>query len=112
MAPGVVTVISSQEIEQYGARHLRDVLDRVVGAQILGSHQRPHNKTSIRAMNGAHQDGSVLILLNGRPVHDGTDGGFNLDIYLGFPLNIIDHIEVVRDGRRDQYCHQRCQRID
>lgn len=96
LAPGVVTVVSAQEIHQYGARHLRDVLDRLVGIQVLSSHQRPHNKTSIRAMNGAHQDGSAVILLNGRPIHDGTDGGFNFDIYLGFPLEIIDHIEVIR----------------
>ncbi|MDP2850099.1 MAG: TonB-dependent receptor [Sulfuricurvum sp.] len=96
LAPGVVTVVSSQEIQQYGARHLRDVIDRLVGMQVLGSHQRPHNKTSIRAMNGAHQEGWEVVLLNGRPIHEGTDGGFNFDIYLGFPLDMIDHIEVIR----------------
>lgn len=96
LAPGVITVVTSQEIHQYGARHLRDVIDRLVGIQVLSSHQRPHNKTSIRAMNGAHQDGSVVVLLNGRPIHDGTDGGFNFDIYLGFPLEMVDHIEVIR----------------
>lgn len=96
LAAGVITVVTSQEIHQYGARHLRDVIDRLVGVQVLSSHQRPHNKTSIRAMNGAHQDGSVVVLLNGRPIHDGTDGGFNFDIYLGFPLEMIEHIEVIR----------------
>lgn len=96
LAPGVITVISSQEIQQYGARHLRDVMDRLVGMQVLSSHQRPHNKTSIRGMNGAHQEGWEVVLLNGRPIHDGTDGGFNFDIYLGFPLDMIDRIEVIR----------------
>lgn len=96
LAPGVITVISSQEINQYGARHLRDVIDRLVGMQVLSSHQRPHNKTSIRGMNGAHQEGWEVVLLNGRPIHDGTDGGFNFDVYLGFPLDMIDHIEVIR----------------
>jgi len=96
LAPGVITVVSSQEIHQYGARHLRDVIDRLVGTQVLSSHQRPHNKTSIRGMNGAHQEGWEVVLLNGRPIHDGTDGGFNFDIYLGFPLEMIDHIEVIR----------------
>lgn len=96
LAPGVITVVSSQEIQQYGARNLGDVIDRLVGMQVLGSHQRPHNKTSIRAMNGAHQEGWEVILLNGRPIHEGTDGGFNFDIYLGFPLDMIDHIEVIR----------------
>lgn len=96
LAPGVITVVSSQEIHQYGARTLGDVIDRLVGMQVLSSHQRPHNKTSIRAMNGAHQEGWEVVLLNGRPIHEGTDGGFNFDIYLGFPLEMIDHIEVIR----------------
>ncbi|MDD5160658.1 MAG: TonB-dependent receptor [Sulfuricurvum sp.] len=96
LAAGVVTVVSSQEIQQFGAKTLGDVIDRLVGMEVLSSHQRPHNKTSIRAMNGAHQEGWEVVLLNGRPIHDGTDGGFNFDIYLGFPLDMIDHIEVIR----------------
>ncbi|MCK9371975.1 MAG: TonB-dependent receptor [Sulfuricurvum sp.] len=96
LASGVITVVSAQEIKQFGARHLRDVIDRLVGMQVLSSHQRPHNKTSIRAMNGAHQEGWEVVLLNGRPIHDATDGGFNFDLYLGFPLNTIDRIEIIR----------------
>ncbi len=96
LAAGIVSVISSQEIHQYGARTLGDVIDRLVGMQVVSSHQRPHNKTSIRAMNGAHQEGWEVVLLNGRPIHDGTDGGFNFDLYLGFPLEMIDHIEIIR----------------
>ena len=96
LAPGVISVISSQEIHQYGARNLRDVIDRIVGVQVVGSHQRPHNKASIRGMNGAHQEGWEVVLINGRPIHDGTDGGFNFDIYQGFPLEMIDHIEIIR----------------
>ena len=96
LAAGVISVITSQEIHQYGARTLGDVIDRLVGMQVVSSHQRPHNKTSIRAMNGAHQEGWEVVLLNGRPIHEGTDGGFNFDLYLGFPLEMIDHIEIIR----------------
>ncbi|MCX6074696.1 MAG: TonB-dependent receptor [Campylobacterales bacterium] len=96
LAPGVITVISAQEIHQYGARHLRDVIDRLVGTQVLSSHLYTHSKTSIRAMNAGSTEGSVLILINGRPVRDATDGGSNYDIYLGFPLKTIERIEVVR----------------
>ena len=96
LAAGVVTIIDSQEMQQFGARHLRDVLDRIVGTQVLGSHQDYHSKTSMRAFNSSHHEGHVLILLNGRPVRQATDGGLNSDFYLGFPLNVIDHIEVIR----------------
>ena len=96
LAAGIITVISSQEMQQYGARHLRDVLDRVVGTQLLGSHQDYHSKTSMRGFNSSHHEGHVLLLLNGRPVRQATDGGLNSDFYLGFPINIIDHLEIVR----------------
>lgn len=96
LAPGVITVISSQEIEQYGARHLRDVIDRLVGTQVLGSHQDFHSKTSMRAINSSHHEDTVLIMLNGRPVRQATDGGLNSDLYIGFPLDSIQHIEVIR----------------
>ena len=96
LAPGLVTIVSSQEMTRYGARHLRDVIDRVVGTQVLGSHQDYHSKTSMRGVNSSHHEGQVLILINGRPIRQATDGGLNSDLYLGFPLSIIDHLEVVR----------------
>ena len=96
LAPGVMDVISAQEIENYGARHLRDVIDRLVGIQVLGSHQDFHSKTSMRAINSSHHEATVLILLNGRPMRQATDGGLNSDLYIGFPLKSIERIEVVR----------------
>ena len=96
LAPGVISVISAQEIEQFGARHLRDVLDRLVGIYIIGSHQDFHSKTSMRAANSSHHEDSVLMLLNGRPMRQATDGGLNSDLYVGFPLKAIDRIEVIR----------------
>ena len=96
LAPGVISVISAQEIQQYGARNLRDVIDRLVGIQVLGSHQDFHSKTSIRAVNSSHHEDTVLILLNGRPVRQATDGGLNSDLYIGFPLKSIERIEVIR----------------
>ena len=96
MAPGIVTVVTSKEMQKYGARHLRDVLDRLVGIQVLGSHQDSHSKISMRGVNSSHHEGHVLLLLNDRPVRQATDGGLNSDFYLGFPINMIDHIEIIR----------------
>jgi len=95
-APGVVTVITAGEIKQYGARTLRDVLDRVVNAQVVGSHYSPWSKFSLRGVNQTHVDTSTLFLLNGRPVRDGITGGYNSDLYQGFPANIIERIEIIR----------------
>ncbi len=96
LAPGAITIVTANEIQRYGARHLRDVIDRLVGTQVLGSHQDFHSKTSMRALNSSHHEDTVLILLNGRPLRQATDGGLNSDLYIGFPLKSIERIEVVR----------------
>ncbi len=95
-APSVISVISQENIQRYGARHLRDVLDRLVNAQVIGSTAYPHNRTSLRGVTQTHLDDKVLILLNGRPIREAGQGGVNGDIYSTFPLEIIQQIEVIR----------------
>ena len=95
-APSVISVISQEDIRRFGARHLRDVLDRLVNAQIIGSTAYPHNRTSLRGVTQTHLDDKVLILLNGRPIREAGQGGVNGDIYSTFPLEIIQQIEVIR----------------
>jgi outer membrane receptor for ferrienterochelin and colicin len=95
-APNVISVISQQDIKRYGARHLRDVIDRLVNAQVIGSSAYPHNRTSLRGVTQTHLDDKVLILLNGRPIREAGQGGVNGDIYSSFPLEMIQQIEVIR----------------
>ena len=95
-APSVISVINQEDIQRYGARHLRDVLDRLVNAQVIGSTAYPHNRTSLRGVTQTHLDDKVLILLNGRPIREAGQGGVNGDIYSTFPLEIIQQIEVIR----------------
>ena len=95
-APSVISVINQEDIQRYGARHLRDVLDKLVNAQVIGSTAYPHNRTSLRGVTQTHLDDKVLILLNGRPIREAGQGGVNGDIYSTFPLNIIQQIEVIR----------------
>lgn len=95
-APSVITVISANDIRRYGARHLRDVIDRLPNAQVIGSTNYPHNRTSLRGVTQTHLDDKILILLNGRPIRDAGQGGVNGDIYSSFPLNLIQQIEIIR----------------
>lgn len=96
LASGVVSVITAQEIREFGARHLRDVFDRIVSTQMIGSHLFPHSKVSLRAANASQNDNSILLLLNGRPIRNAMSGAMNTDLYAGFPLDIIHHIEIIR----------------
>ena len=95
-APSVVSVITAAVIQRFGARNLRDVLDRVVNTQIIGSNLYPHNRVSMRGVTQTHTDNKVLLLLNGRVLRDGNQGGINSDIYNLFPLPMIRKIEIIR----------------
>ena len=95
-APGVVAVITDADIRRFGARNLRDVLDRLVNTQVIGSNLFPHNRVSIRGVTQTHTDNKILLLLNGRVVRDGNQGGINTDIYNLLPVQIIRKIEIIR----------------
>ncbi len=95
-APSVVSVISKDSIKKYGGRNLRDVLDRMVNMQVVGSNLFPHNRLSIRGVIQTHTDNKVLLLLNGHVIRDANQGGINTDIYNLFPIEIIQKIEIIR----------------
>lgn len=95
-APGVVSVISAEDIKRFGARHLRDVINRLPNSLVIGSGLYVHNRTSLRGVTQTHLDDKVLILLNGRPIREAGQGGINGDIYSSFPLELIKQIEVIR----------------
>lgn len=75
---------------------MRDVLDRLVNTQVIGSNLYPHNRVSMRGVTQTHTDNKVLLLLNGRVLRDGNQGGLDSDIYNLFPLQMIRKIEVIR----------------
>lgn len=95
-APGIITVVSKQEIDGYGAVTLGDVINRISSMYFMHGGIFIWNLGSIRGQYTSDFDNHVLILINGRPVRDGMSGGFNSIVYNGFPLDIVDHIEVVR----------------
>ncbi len=95
-APGVVSVITRQEIEGFGSQNLYDILNRATSMYMLHAGTFMWNVGSIRGQNISMLDNHVLILLNGRPYRDGMSGGFNNITYLSFPIETIDHIEIIR----------------
>lgn len=95
-APGIISVVTSKEIDDFGANSLFEVLERVTSIYMTGSHTYPQNITSMRGDLSTHIDNHVLLLLNGRPVREGFAGGYNFAFYNAFPLNIIDKIEIIR----------------
>jgi outer membrane receptor for ferrienterochelin and colicins len=95
-APAIVTVITSEEIKDFGASTFYDVLQRLPSIQPVGTHLYPRNTAVIRGDLRGPYDNHVLILLNGRPFRDDISGGLNSSLYNSFPVEIIDRIEYVR----------------
>ena len=95
-APGIVSVITVDDIRRYGANSLLEVLDRVTSVFMTGTYSNPQNIISIRGKLPVQNNTQVLILLNGRPLRDPYWGGFDFPVFLGFPLEIISRIEVIR----------------
>jgi outer membrane receptor protein involved in Fe transport len=95
-APGIITVVTADDIKRYGYRNLRDILDRQTHMQIVGSQLFPHDRVSLRGSTFTHTDNTVLPLLNGRPIRDASGVSNNQDLYNAFPVESIKQIEIIR----------------
>ena len=95
-SPGVVSVITAEDILNSGARNLGEILNRLPNTVLLDAHHIGQGKLSLRSVNPSPIDSSILILLNGRPIRDSGSGGYNSDLYRGFPVSAIAQIEYVR----------------
>lgn len=95
-APGIITVISRQEIEGFAAENLGQVLNRVVGTAFLSPDVFSNQTLMFRGQEVTPYNNHTLILLNGRPLRDPISGGLNGVVWNGFPLDAIDQIEIIR----------------
>lgn len=95
-APGIITVVTARDIEAMGARNLADIVNRLPNTQMVSSTVHPNGATSIRGGLLTHIDNHVLILINGRPMHESQAGGINADFYLAYPVEVIERIEIIR----------------
>ena len=95
-APSVVNVITAEEIKRYGARNLRDILDRQTHLQATNSTTFQNDVFMMRGNNFNHGSNHVLFLVNGRPFRDSNAGGFVFTLVNGLPVSAIDKIEIIR----------------
>jgi len=95
-APSVITVISSQEIEAFGARHIKDILQRATNLFLFDSGTFMATGVSMPAGATQHLNNHVLYLINGRPMRESQNGGVHTDINLLLPVELIERIEIIR----------------
>jgi outer membrane receptor for ferrienterochelin and colicins len=95
-APGIITVLSADDLKRFGGTTLRDVLDRVPGLNASRGYLTDRSTIAARGDQVRVNSGHVLILINGRPVRETMEGGLSSDIIERFPLGAIDRIEVIK----------------
>lgn len=95
-APGIVSVVTQEDIKRYGANSLFDVLNRVTGMYMLSSYIWSNGAASMRGDLLTHVNNHTLVLINGRPFRDSAYGGLNETAFRDFPIHHIEQIEVIR----------------
>lgn len=95
-APAVLSVITKQEIENYGALTLGEILERVTGIFVTSSFSATQNILSFRGDQTGDINSHVLILIDGRPTRESIYNGSNTSIYNAYPIETIERIEVIR----------------
>jgi len=95
-APGVMSVVTKDELKRFGGITLREILDRVPG--LSGSVASFTDRSIVAArgdqtkINGGH----ILFLINGRPTREVLEGGLAGDLLESFPVSVLERIEVIK----------------
>jgi outer membrane receptor protein involved in Fe transport len=95
-AAGIVSIVTREDIERYGANSLVDVLNRVTSLYMISSSIWNPAVAAMRGDVATPINTHTLILINGRPVRDGLQGGVNSFVFRDFPIHQIKQLEIVR----------------
>ena len=89
---GNVTVIDSEEIADYGAQNIPDLLSDSVGVNIYNYGTKKSSNIDIRGF-GETAASNVLVLVNDRKINSVDISGPDL---LRIPIGSVDRIEIIR----------------
>jgi outer membrane receptor protein involved in Fe transport len=95
-APGVLSVVTRDELERFGGSTLKDVLLRVPSIMTGANYMTDRSMITSRGDHVLSKGGHILYLINGRPIREVLEGGLISEVLESFPVNSIDHIEVIR----------------
>ncbi len=97
-APGVITTISAQDIEQSGARDLTEILMMVPGFQMASDVQ---NGLAFGFRGNWAHEGKILWMLDGVPMNEIGYGTYVVGNRM--PLAMIEKIEIIRGSGSSLY---------
>ncbi len=96
-SPGITSVISTKEIELFGANDLTELLSRVASVLPIYETFTNNNTVLVRGDTPRGFDTHMLVLMDGNPINrDSYIGAYNQAIYSSFPISAIQQIEIVK----------------
>jgi outer membrane receptor for ferrienterochelin and colicins len=95
-APGVMSVVTRDELNRFGGMTLGEILDRVPGLSMTTASFTDRNMVAARGDQTKTNGGHILFLINGRPSREVLEGGIITDLLQSFPVNILERIEVIK----------------
>lgn len=95
-APGVISVISKNELQLFGGTTLADILKRIPSFCGVTMYMTDRSVVAVRGDQVGTSSNHILMLINGRPIREIHEGGIKSDVLESFPVNVIERIEVIR----------------
>lgn len=95
-APGVMSVVSRDELRRFGGLTVREVLERVPGLTGTTAYFTDRSILAARGDQTKINGGHILILIDGRPTREVLEGGVISDVLEAFPVSVLERIEIVK----------------
>ncbi|PYU36076.1 MAG: hypothetical protein DMG31_02000 [Acidobacteria bacterium] len=100
--PASVTIVTADEIREFGYRTLADVLQSVRGFNVI--YDRNYSYVGIRGfLKPGDYNARILFLLDGHRVNDNIYDGAYVGTAFPVDINLIDRIEIIRGASSSVY---------
>ena len=100
-APSAVTVISAEQIRQFGYRTLAEALRSVRGFDI--TYDRNYTSVGVRGFSRPGLNDQILLLINGHRLNDNIYNSAQLGTEFPLDIDLVERIEIVRGPSSSLY---------